>query len=923
MSTFDRRSGDESSTKSATKAANDVKPKLAEESQGASGASSSVMGSAAMSAPTPALPKGGGAIRGIGEKFSANPVTGTASLQIPIAASPGRAGFHPELALSYDSGAGNGPFGHGWQLSIPHIARKTDKGLPTYDDARDADVFIFSGAEDLVPSLMSDGVTKERFVDGDEVVQRYRPRVEGGFVRIERREQRSTGVVYWQATTHDNTTSTYGRSENARVFNPAHPRLVFSWLLEETQDDKGNVITYVYKVEDLVGVPRNVPWEANRQKGLAPIANRYLKRIRYGNTTMGEAPSEASPGLFELVFDYGEHDAAAPTIDDAPPWPSRQDPFSTYRAGFEIRTYRLCRRALMFHHMPELGATPCLVRSTDFTYAEGPVLTQLVSGTHTGYIRNADGVTYTSKAHPPVTFGYSPAEIQTQVRGVDKASLVDLPAGVHGPYQWVDLDGEGLPGVLSQQGGGLFYKQNLGGASLSPARLLLTKPSMTRLGAAGQQIADVDGDGEKELVFFEPPVAGYHDRTADGTWGPFKAFPSQPMIDWADPNLRMLDLTGDGLEDLLIAWYDNRFLWFKSMGKEGYTTPVCYHKPSDGEEKAPGPRVVFADEVQTIFLADMTGDGLTDIVRIVNGSVCYWPNIGKGRFGAKVRMGGAMRFDNPDQFDPKRLRLADVDGSGTADLLYIHRDGVRVYRNQSGNTFAAALTLPRFPDLSDLSTVTVLDLLGSGTACLVWSTSLPGQAHAPMRYIDLMGGKKPYLLTSTSNNLGLTTTLEYAPSTKLYREDAAAGRPWVTKLPFPVQALTRVETYDAVSRHRFVTLYKYHHGYFDGVEREFRGFGMVEQWDTESFSAFSGAGVLPPPANAIDPELHVPPVHTKTWFHTGAWKAGAKIAKQYAHEYWQGDVKAVPLPDTILPGGLGAEEAREACRALKGQILRQ
>jgi hypothetical protein len=105
-------------------------------------------------AATPAtisLPKGGGAIRGMGEKFAANPVTGTGSMSVPIATSPGRAGFGPQLSLSYDSGAGNGPFGFGWSLSLPAITRKTEKGLPQYHDAEESDVFILSGAEDLVP----------------------------------------------------------------------------------------------------------------------------------------------------------------------------------------------------------------------------------------------------------------------------------------------------------------------------------------------------------------------------------------------------------------------------------------------------------------------------------------------------------------------------------------------------------------------------------------------------------------------------------------------------------------------------------------------------------------------------------------------------------------------------------------------------
>ena len=108
-------------------------------------------------APSISLPKGGGAIRGIGEKFAANPVTGTGSMTVPIATSPGRSGFGPQLSLSYDSGAGNGPFGFGWNLSLPSITRKTDKGLPRYMDGGenqlDSDVFILSGAEDLVPEI--------------------------------------------------------------------------------------------------------------------------------------------------------------------------------------------------------------------------------------------------------------------------------------------------------------------------------------------------------------------------------------------------------------------------------------------------------------------------------------------------------------------------------------------------------------------------------------------------------------------------------------------------------------------------------------------------------------------------------------------------------------------------------------------------
>ena len=73
-----------------------------------------------------------------------------------------------------------------------------------------------------------------------------------------------------------------------------------------------------------------------------------------------------------------------------------------------------------------------------------------------------------------------------------------------------------------------------------------------------------------------------------------------------------------------------------------------------------------------LFFPNMSGDGLADLVRIRNGNICYWPNLGHGRFGAKVQMSGSMRFDYYDRFDPKRIRLADVDGSGTTDIIYLN-----------------------------------------------------------------------------------------------------------------------------------------------------------------------------------------------------------------------------------------------------------
>ena len=182
-------------------------------------------------APTITLPKGGGAIRGMGEKFAANPVTGTGAMTIPIATSPGRSGFGPQLSLSYDSGAGNGPFGLGWSLALPAITRKTDKGLPQYQDAEESDVFLLSGAEDLVPVLKTDGTLDEVTRNGYSV-RKYRPRIEGLFARIERwSSQTDPTEIFWRSISKDNITTWYGKTPESRIADPSDPTRIFTWLI--------------------------------------------------------------------------------------------------------------------------------------------------------------------------------------------------------------------------------------------------------------------------------------------------------------------------------------------------------------------------------------------------------------------------------------------------------------------------------------------------------------------------------------------------------------------------------------------------------------------------------------------------------------------------------------------------------------------
>src|SRR5260370_21939023 len=133
-----------------------------------------------------------------------------------------------------------------------------------------------------------------------------------------------------------------------------------------------------------------------------------------------------------------------------------------------------------------------------------------------------------------------------------------------------------------------------------------------------------------------------------------------------------------------------------------------------------------------------------------------------------------------------------------------------------------------------------------------------------------MGGEKRHLLTKPLNNLGAETEIQYSPSTKFYLEDKFAGNPWITRLPFPVHCVERVSVYDKWRDVTFTNTYSYHHGYYDGIEREFRGFGRVEQVDFEDYDKFA-SGNASSPYITNDRTLYQPPVKTVSWYHTGVF----------------------------------------------------
>jgi RHS repeat-associated protein len=365
--------------------------------------------------------------------------------------------------------------------------------------------------------------------------------------------------------------------------------------------------------------------------------------------------------------------------------------------------------------------------------------------------------------------------------------------------------------------------------------------------------------------------------------------------------VRLLDLDGDGAVDAVRSG-DDWQLYYND-------TSAGWTGLRQGRGAAAGVR--FGDP--HIKVADMTGDGLPDLVELRNGLVRYWPHLGRGRWGDPVPMRQSPRLSSSimdgSAFDPARMLLGDVDGDGCADLVYVGDGHVTVWLNRSGVGFGPPVTVRGTPGFAADGAVRIADLLGNGTAGVVWSQDAGTARHAGYSFLDLTGGVKPYLLTSVDNNRGARTTVTYASSTTFSLADRAAGRPWRTPLPFPVHVVSRITAEDVYSGSVLSTQFAYHHGYWDGDDREFRGFGRVDRLDTLS---------------AMDGSRHwSPPTETRTWFDVGPVRADADdwrpldLSDEYQLDGTPGRSVAYDLPQA-----LPRRAVREAYRSVRGRALR-
>ncbi|HEX4813368.1 MAG TPA: toxin TcdB middle/N-terminal domain-containing protein [Nonomuraea sp.] len=502
------------------------------------------------------------------------------------------------------------------------------------------------------------------------------------------------------------------------------------------------------------------------------------------------------------------------------------------RAGFLITTSRRCVSVEL--HLA--GDAASLVRRWDLAYEQDPAngCSLLTSVVLSGF--DADGGQLAAPALRLGYTGFSPGGL----------SRLATPDGMTAPgpltrtdrrVELVDWNGDGLPDLMEIRAGGRARRwPNLGDGRLGAPHLTADLPYFaTPTAAVG--FVDMDGDGAADLVRTDLPLSGYTPRSPGNGFGRPVSWPSAPPVRLDAPSTRVVDLDGDGRADVMVSTGRNLLLYLRAETGGWQERPRVVGG-------ADAPTVNLADA--RIHVADMTGDGTADLVRVSGSGVTYWPYLGEGRWGAPVRMAGSPAL--PADFRPADLFLTDVDGDGCADVVYVRDGSVRLWINQSGNGFSSERRIDCLPT-GRMDDLRLADMRGSGTAGLLWSTPAPFRRGSDYFYLDFIRGQKPHLLNRIDNGVGRLVEIEYSTSAQEAARDARDGRPWSTRLPVVIPVVARMTVTEAVTGRVMVTRYRYHEGRYDGPLREFAGFGRVEEEQAGDGS--------------------VPALLTTTWFHTG------------------------------------------------------
>lgn len=482
---------------------------------------------------------------------------------------------------------------------------------------------------------------------------------------------------------------------------------------------------------------------------------------------------------------------------------ARSDVITDHRPRFQLKTAYRCKTISVLE-----GGNP--VRSYRLDYApvsDTQPLSLLVKVTVVG----RDG----SSTLPPAQFTYTNFDLSKVA-----AKSLEIPEG--GTFDdpncdLMDIDADGLPDILDTNDLPNSYFLNLGaksdGTVAFAERAFMTDTTPANLSSPGVRLADMDGDGKSELVELMPDLARCYGVTSAIDWTFKRDVTGTPGFSFDDPTVQLMDMNNDKLIDVVQSQDGYIFIWL-NQASSSWSERI--------DAVSPGAEIEIGSA--NTRTADMDGDRMIDLVFIEEGTCRYYPSLGLGSFGTTVEFSPA-----PTEIsDMARVVIADVNGDGRSDILYLGAP-IRLWLNLGLDTTdhakgrLASLVSIQNDLIDDFTVYRQADANGNGSNDILWNRLAGG-----FYYLDFAPGEQPYLLKTITNGIGRTTIISYKSSCAFMTADAAT-KPWTKKSSVPVPVVAAVETSDGLASYRGE--HSYRDGYYDGVEKEFRGFAGATRRD--------------------------------------------------------------------------------------------
>ena len=762
---------------------------------------------------------------------SVNPVGG-ASYTIQIVTPPGTNQMEPSLAIAYNSLAGNGAMGMGW--NIAGLGSVTRGNEDIYHDG------AISEAEHLKTDPYFLNGSRLKLLSGTYGTNGSVYGVDNeSFAKIEAVGSNYSGPAWFRVTTKDGLIYEYGSSSNS-LFHHSNGT-VLNWSLSKILDCNGNYIQFNYTNLGSEHVLDEVLFTGNASAGLNPynkIKFNYVSRTDV-NTTFVKGFGIKQNHLIEEIVVTGEGNQA----------------FKTYKFN-----YNLTEGHSLLREITELGSDNSTLNSTMLKYGNLPnsvnhgttsagqgEAKDVFTGDYNGdghtdlllanydYFTDDNGNTFKYHTGSRVyynngTTGYS--FTQGPLNNFNNQAAIQQSYSDYLNFPSSDYNGDGIDDVLTtylKKVGGYVKLQNVkaymgnynsNSLNSTPVTNNITSYDIVHPNGKFFYSGDFNGDGKGDYITILSNGTGYKIfMSLDGGASPnhqvnvIGSGTAYPGSSWVQAdNIFVVDFNGDGKKDIMIVDGSNTRIYTFNKNGSQYDTELLY---SSG----------FPTQWHSIFPGDFNGDGKTDLLTKTGSNWYVDYSTGTAFSNISVSPVATINLNSSSH----KLKIGDFNGDGMDDIFHGVSAGSnsthRIYFS-TGRGFIHQLITSSAPLLG--AGVTAGDFNGDGKVDLISQTYYA----SPMDIYHYKPDGTHFLLQKISDGYAFVTEFRYKSLAKggsFYSKGSQTTYPMI-KTQAPLYAVEKMTIPDGIGGVRN-TYYAYEGAQLHKQGRGFLGMQKFKRSD--------------------------------------------------------------------------------------------